>query len=118
MTYLNVDEVESATLLSAGQGNAGFTEFIALPNPTWEGRIAHAIRIGQGSGAARGGVYFLGGIHAREWGSPDILINFIRLLTQAYRNHSGITQGGKTFTADDVNRIVTTLDVVVFPQAN
>ena len=118
MTYLNVDEVESATTLAAGQVNTDFTELITLPNPTWEGRNCHAIRIHQGPGTARGGVYFLGGIHAREWGSPDILINFIRLLTDAHRTNTGITQGGKTFTAADVQRIVTTLDVVVFPQAN
>ena len=67
--------------------------------------------------AARRGV-LPGRIHAREWGSPDILVNFIRLLTNAYRTNSGITQGGMSFTAADVQRIVTTLDIVVFPQAN
>ena len=117
-TYLNVDEVESATTLTAGPPNTEFTELITLPNPTWDGRHCHAIRIHQGPSKARGGVYFLGGIHAREWGSPDILVNFIRLLTTAYRTNTGITQGGKTFTAAEVKRIVTTLDVVVFPQAN
>ena len=118
MPYLNVDEVESATRLAAGQANAEFTELIALPNQTWEGRQCHAIRIHKGTDPARGGVYFLGGIHAREWGSPDILINFIHLLTEAYRTKTGITLGGNTFSVDDVNRIMTVLDVVVFPQAN
>jgi carboxypeptidase T len=118
MPYLNVDEVESATTQTNGAGNAGFTELITLPNPTWEGRTCHAIRIHQGPGPARGGVYFLGGIHAREWGSPDILINFLQLLTTAYRTSTGITQGGARFSAADIQRIVTTLDVVVFPQAN
>jgi len=118
MPYLNVDEVESATKLAAGQANTEFTELIDLPNQTWEGRQCHAIRIHKGTDAARGGVYFLGGIHAREWGSPDILINFIHLLTEACRTRTGITLGGNTFSVDDVNRIMTTLDVVVFPQAN
>jgi hypothetical protein len=99
MPYLNVDEVESATVLAAGQANAGFTELMALPNPTWDGRQCRAIRIHQGPTTAAGGVYFLGGVHAREWGSPDILINFVRLLTNAYRTNGGITQGGMTFTA-------------------
>ena len=63
-------------------------------------------------------MYLLGGIHAREWGSSDILINFVDLLTDAYRTNSGITQGGKSFTAAEIQRIVDTLDVVVFPQAN
>jgi len=118
MTYLNVDEVESATELVAGKVNAAFTELITLPNPTWEGRSCRAIRIHQGPEPARGGVYFLGGIHAREWGSPDILVNFIQLLTDAYRTNTGIKQGGMSIAAADVRRIVTTLDVVVFPQAN
>jgi carboxypeptidase T len=118
MTYLNVDEVETATTLAAGPPNAAFTELITLPTPTWEGRTCHAVRIHQRPAVAAGGVYLLGGIHAREWGSPDILINFLRLLTDAYRTQTGITQGGATFTAADIQRIVTALDVVVFPQAN
>src|SRR5579884_4308496 len=75
MTYLNVEEVETAIALAAGAPNAGFTELITLPNQTWEGRACHAIRVHQGA-PARSGVYLLGGIHAREWGSPDILVNF------------------------------------------
>jgi murein tripeptide amidase MpaA len=63
-------------------------------------------------------VYLLGGVHAREWGSPDILVNFVQLLTDAYRNGTGITQGGAAVGAEQVRAIVDTLDVVVFPQAN
>jgi carboxypeptidase T len=117
MTYLNVDEVETAITLAAGTPNAGFTELITLPNQTWEGRTCHAIRVHQGP-EARSGVYLLGGVHAREWGSSDILINFVQLLTDAYRNGTEITQGGATVTADQVRAIVETLDIVVFPQAN
>lgn len=116
--YLTVEEVESATVAAAGGANTAFTDLIALPRATWEGRQCHAIRIHQGPAAARDGVYLLGGIHAREWGSPDILVNFVRLLTDAYRTGAGITQGGNTISAAEVQRIVTTLDVVVFPQAN
>lgn len=117
MTYLNVEEVETAIALAAGAPNAGFTELIALPNQTWEGRACHAIRVHQGA-PARSGVYLLGGIHAREWGSPDILVNFVQLLTDAYRDGTGITQGGASVSAVQVRAIVETLDVVVFPQAN
>src|SRR3978361_2097126 len=118
MPYLNVQEVESATALAAAGANTAFTELITLPNKSWEGRSSHAIRIHQGPGPAGGGVYLLGGIHAREWGSSGILINFFDLLPGAYRTDTGITQGGKSFTAAEIRRIVTTLDVVVFPQAN
>ena len=117
MTYLNVDEVETAIALAAGPSNAGFTELVTLPNQTWEGRTCHAIRVHHGA-AARSGVYLLGGIHAREWGTPDILVNFVQLLTDAYRNGTGITQGGAAVSAEQVRAIVDTLEVVVFPQAN
>ena len=46
-------------------------------------------------------MYFLGGVHAREWGSPDILVNFVRLLTDAYRTGTGITQGGMSLAAGE-----------------
>lgn len=117
MTYLNVEEVETAITLAAGAANAGFTELITLPNQTSEGRTCHAIRVHHGA-AALSGVYLLGGVHAREWGSSDILVNFVQVLTDAYRDGTGITQGGAEFTAEQVRAIVDTLDVVVFPQAN
>lgn len=117
-TYLNVDEVETAIALAAGPTNAEFTELITLPHPTWEGRTCKAIRIHHGDAASAGGVYFLGGIHAREWGSPDICVNFVRLLTDSYRAGTGITQGGKSFSAAEIRAIVESLDVIVFPQAN
>ena len=117
MSYLNVAEVETALALAARPENAAFTELTTLPYRTWEGRTSSALRIHAGPDA-RAGVYLLGGVHAREWGSPDILINFVQLLTDAYRTGTGITQGGASVSADEVRRIVTTLDVVVFPQAN
>ena len=118
MPYLNVDEVESALAVASSAPYAGFTQLIALPNLTWEGRQCHAIKIGNGSGAGRPGIYFLGGVHAREWGSPDILINFVEQLEQAYLGGTGLTFGGKTFSTADIQTIVNTLDIFVFPQAN
>jgi hypothetical protein len=52
-------------------------------------------------------VYFLGSVHAREWGSPDILVNFVKLLTDAYRTGTGIDQGGMSLDAEKVAAIVT-----------
>jgi murein tripeptide amidase MpaA len=116
--YLGVDEVEAALAAVAAPPNAGFTQLIALPQQTWEGRTCHALKIGTGGGAGRPGLYLLGGVHAREWGSPDILINFVRQLTDAYRNHTGVTIGTKRFTAAKIAKIVETKDLFVFPQAN
>src|SRR6266403_2635334 len=115
MPYLNVNEVESALFVAS---SAPFTVLIPLPNQTWEGRNCNAIKIASGSASGRPGVYFLGGVHAREWGSSDILINFVEQLEQAYLNATGITLGGKTFSAAEINTIVDNLDIFVFPQAN
>src|SRR5579864_5046699 len=102
MPYLNVTEVESALSVATSAPFTAFTQLITLPNLTWEGRQCHAIKIANGSGAGRPGVYFLGGVHAREWGSCDILINFVEQLEQAYQNNSGLTFGARTFSADDM----------------
>lgn len=118
MPYLNVTEVESALSAAAAGSYAAFTQLIELPNTTWEGRTGHAIKIANGGGARRPGVYFLGGVHSREWGSADILINFIEQLEQAYQSGTGLTFGPRSFSAADIAGIVDTLDIIVFPQAN
>jgi murein tripeptide amidase MpaA len=118
LPYLNVTEVESALSVATAAPYTAFTQLITLPNLTWEGRQCHAIKIANGSGSSRPGVYFLGGVHAREWGSADILINFIEQLEQAYQTGTGLTFGSKTFSSSDIQTIVNTLDIIVFPQAN
>jgi carboxypeptidase T len=116
--YLNVEEVESALIAAAAAPYSKFAELIILPEKTWERRQCHALKIGSGSGANRIGVYFLGGVHAREWGSCDILINFIERIEQAYLNGTALAFGPKTFSAAEIRSIVDTLDIVIFPQAN
>lgn len=116
--YLNVVEVEQALAAVAAPPNDSFTKLIPLPNKTWEKRMCNALKIGKGSGANRRGIYFLGGVHAREWGSPDILINFAQQLTQAYRSNTGITLGSRNFTASQINSVVNDKDVYVLPQVN
>jgi len=116
--YLNVDDVESSLASAASGPNAGFTQLIKLPNKTWEGRECHSIKIANGNQAGRPGIYFLGGIHAREWGSSDILINFIEQLCEAFRTQSGITLGEMNFAAAKIQKIVNEKDIYVFPQAN
>src|SRR6476646_10035162 len=102
MPYLNVSEVESALAAATSGPYTGFTQLIPLPNLTWEGRQCNAIKIANGSGPDRPGVYFLGGVHAREWGSADILINLVEQLEQAYQTNSGLTFGSRTFSAADI----------------
>jgi carboxypeptidase T len=116
--YLNVDEVESALAVAAAAPYTNIATLIALSNRTHEGRQCHALKIAGKSAANRVGVYFLGGVHAREWGSPDILINFIEQIEQAYVNGTALTFGGRTFSAAEIRTIVDTLDILIFPQAN
>ncbi|HEX7138854.1 MAG TPA: M14 family metallopeptidase, partial [Vicinamibacterales bacterium] len=116
--YLTVGDVEQLLANAAAAPNTAFTQLIPLPNKTWEGRNCHAIRIGKGNQANRPGIYFLGGVHAREWGSPDILINFVEQLCDAYRNQTALTIGGSTFTAAQIQAVVNGKDVYVLPQAN
>jgi murein tripeptide amidase MpaA len=118
MPYLNVDEVESALSVATSAPYNGFTQLITLPNLTWEGRQCHAIKIAKGSNPGRPGVYFLGGVHSREWGSSDILINFIEQLEKAYVGNTGLAFGPTAFSAADIQTLVNTLDIIVFPQAN
>jgi carboxypeptidase T len=117
--YLLVEEVE-ATMAALVTANRKITELIDLPNKTWEGRACTAIRIGApGTGtSARPGVYFLGGVHAREWGSPDILITFTTRLLEAYQQKTGIMLGAKQFSATDIQTIIEQKNLYIFPQAN
>ncbi len=116
--YLTVSEVEDALAALAGPPNHGWIERFALPHTTWEGRTCTALRIGRGSGGSRPGIYFLGGVHAREWGSPDILVNFARQLVAAYAIGTGIDIGKKAFTREQIRSIVDGKDLFLFPQAN
>jgi len=115
--YLNTDEIERAMVLGE-QNHAGYLERIALPNKTWENRRCHAVRIGKGNGAKRVGICFIGGVHGREWGGPDILVYFAMRLLRAYRDGRAIRLGKKSFTRAQVRRIVETTDVILFPQVN
>jgi murein tripeptide amidase MpaA len=115
--YLAADEVERAIQLGA-RNHAGYFEPIPLPNLTWEGRQVHAIRIGKGSGKNRPAVCFIGGVHGREWGGPDILVYFAVRLLRAYRDNHGFRLGKHVVSAARVRRLVETMDIVLLPQVN
>ncbi len=115
--YLTTDEIEQAMVL--GEKNHGpYLERIALPHRTWEKRRCHAVRVGNGRGKKRAGICFIGGVHGREWGSPDILIYFAIRLLRAYRDRTDVRIGKAVFKANDIRRLVDTKDIIVFPQVN
>jgi carboxypeptidase T len=115
--YLNVVEVESA-LDTAVRTYPQFIQKITLPNTTWENRICSAVKIANDSNQGRVGIYFTGGMHAREWVPPDTLVNFIEQLAASFTNNAGITLGSVSFTAAQIKDIVDKLDLFVFPQVN
>jgi murein tripeptide amidase MpaA len=115
--YLTADEVERAMVLGE-KNHAGYFERIPLPNLTWEKRRCHAFRIGKGTGRGRPAVCFIGGVHGREWGGPDILVYFAVRLLRAYRDGHGFRLGKKRVSPALVRRLVETMDIVALPQVN
>jgi murein tripeptide amidase MpaA len=115
--YLTADEVEKAIEMGV-ENHAGYIERIPLPNLTWEKRQIHAVRIGKGSGRRRPAVCFIGGVHGREWGSPDILTYFAMRLLRAYRDKHGFRLGKNVVSAARVRRLVETMDIILLPQVN
>lgn len=115
--YLNVEEVESA-MEEAVISYPSLCELITLPNLTHEGRTSHAVKIAGGAVTDRPGVLFLGSVHAREWGGSDILIAFMENLLVAADGMTGLTFQGKSFTPAEIQRIVETLDIFIFPDVN
>ena len=89
MPYMNVTEVESA-IAALSAAHPGLCELITLPNNTHEGRTSHAVRVGQGPLDNRPAVLFIGGQHAREWGSCEILVNVAADLLEAKRREQSL----------------------------
>ena len=118
MSFLNIVEIESALVGLANQYPA-ITELITLPNVTHDGNSSHALLISNASNFdCRPAFVFVSGVHAREWGGPDILVNLAADLLAAYTSHQGLTYGAKAFSADAVQRMLARTDVVVFPDIN
>src|SRR5688500_2415578 len=117
MAYLNVTELESA-LQNLAAAYPALTELIATPNLTHEGRQTHVLRVGAAGASDVDGVLLLGGVHAREWVPPDALVLLAADLLEAYQLGTGLAYGGKTFVANEVRRIIETLNVFCYACVN
>ena len=115
--YLNVDEVDTA-VVNLATAYPAMCALITLPNTTFEGRTCHAVRLGGGAAGSRDCVTIIGGQHAREWGSCEILVGFAADLLDAYTNGTGLAYGGKSFTAAQIQTLLNGLHLVVFPLVN
>jgi murein tripeptide amidase MpaA len=114
---MNITEIESA-LIHFETAYPQLCERIKLPEETCEGRSCHALRIGKHPSAEQLAVLIIGGVHAREWGGPDIVINFAGDLLRAYSRGKGLRYTNKAFQAGDIRTIVEERTVVIFPCAN
>lgn len=117
MTFLNVVEIESA-LSGLASTYSSASQLITLPFLTVEGRQSHALLIGTGKGCPQTGVLIISGAHAREWGGPDICVNFAADLLEAHSMGTGLGYGGTSYTAGEIQSIIARLDLIVFPDIN
>jgi murein tripeptide amidase MpaA len=115
--YMTVDYIEAWTV-NLPDAFPLLIELIPLPNPTWEGRLTHAVHLRAGDSGNRRSVVFTTGVHAGELGGPDAGIYFLYRLLSAYRNHSAVTLGKYTVSAAGVQSLLNNLDLYVFPCVN
>jgi murein tripeptide amidase MpaA len=114
---MNVTEIESALVFIESTYPSLCTR-VALPEKTFENRTCHALVLGQKTFLPRPATLIIGGVHAREWGGPDIVVNFAIDLLKAYTASKGLTYLQKSFSAAEIKLIVEKSTVVVFPCVN
>jgi murein tripeptide amidase MpaA len=117
VTYLNIAEVESA-ISNLATAYPSLCTLIALPNATYEGNTSHALRISSAPAGAVDTVVILGGVHAREWGSCEILVNLATDLLKAYVAHAGLAYGAVSFSAATIAQIIDQRELVLYPLVN
>jgi murein tripeptide amidase MpaA len=96
------------------------TQLIQLPETSVEGRVIRALRIRSDPdrGGDRNGVFLVGGTHARELINPDLLAGLALKLCWAYTHGTGLTFGGRAWSATDVRLVVDGLDIFIVPLIN
>ncbi len=117
MPYLNVEEANSLMELLALQF-PGLCELITLPNQTFEGRDSFALRIRKGQEDRRAAILLIGGQHAREWGSTDILLFLAQELLDAAVHGNALHFGNFTLQGTAVSQMLEKIELIVFPVVN
>lgn len=115
--YLGIEEVEDELSRLAAE-YPGLMTRIGLPHRTWLKKSCHAVKLSGKDGAAKIGIYFIGGVHAREWVCPDALIYFLQVVAESYASGRSLKLKGREFSIDQVKRIVDGADLFIFPQVN
>jgi murein tripeptide amidase MpaA len=117
MAYMNITEVESA-ITAVHNAHTSICELITLPNPSIEGRTTHAVRLGTQPANTVDTYYLTGGVHAREWGSCEILVNLAVDLCDAYAGGTGLVYGGKSFSKAEIKALMEQTNIVIYPCVN
>ena len=110
-SILNVEEIGSA-LQALKNGYGDEIELFEPPVKTFEGRTFPGAIIGDNPR-----VFIMSGIHARERGGPDIVTYFLADLLAARKAGTGVSYGGRDYTAEDVTTALSA-GIVTLPIAN
>ncbi|MGE7436451.1 M14 family metallopeptidase [Kitasatospora sp. NPDC001175] len=117
MSYLNTTEVDSA-VVSLSTAYPSLCQLVTLLEPSVEGNTCHALRIGAAPTGTRDCAVLIGGVHAREWGSCEILVHLAADLLEAYHTGTGLGYGATSFSSAQVRTVLEGMDLVVFPLVN
>jgi hypothetical protein len=115
--YATIDEVADRSALFAEQF-PDLATVTDLPETTANGRAMQLIRIAAGPKGPKHTLYIQAGIHAREWGTVDIVLHFVERLLASLRDATDIVFGNKTFAAADVRAAAERVDVLIVPCVN
>ena len=131
MAYPSTERAIEAELGRLAAEHPDLCTRTVAPNRSHEGRSISYVTI---SGGASGGrpVFVTGGVHAREWAPPDVLLTLLDRLLRAYESGSDFVASAFTDTAPardivypevaipaaDVKRIVDRLDFSVLALVN
>jgi murein tripeptide amidase MpaA len=116
-TIMSTSEVESA-LVYFETTYPALCHRVELPNKTIENRTCHALHMGLPNAPGRRAGLIIGGVHAREWAGPDIVVSFAGDILKAYTSGMGLQYGGKSFSAAEIKQIFEETTIVVFPCVN
>ena len=89
---------------------------VEMPNRSVQGRPIYALHIHAGSSTRT--VLIVGGMHARELMNPEAIAELQLDLVGAYFGGTGLSFGGKSWTAAEIQTIMEAHDIWMLPCAN
>ena len=120
--YLTAQGVEHALVHLETTYPALCTRLL-LPETSHEGRAIHAVKLAASEvveplPTRRSGVLLIAGVHARELVNPDMLVSLALRLCDAYSSGTGLSFGGRSYTARVIAQLLERLDLFLLPLVN